>query len=78
MQDSNRITLLCVIMVNFKADSSIAEPMKLPTHPEVPLVSKIYIYSKYSVAFHVKDQHKGPVQQKKADKYFLWLLQIHI
>ena len=28
MQDPNRITLLCVIMVNFKASSANAEPIK--------------------------------------------------
>ena len=81
MQDSNRITLLGVIMVNFKTNS---KPIL-----RSQLVRKIYIYSKYSIAFPVKSFFKetkmeekifkyAALNLKKGDKYFLWLLQIHI
>ena len=43
MQDSDRITLFGVIMVNFKTNSPIAEPMKTTPHPEVR-VSKKNLY----------------------------------
>ena len=35
MQDSNKVTLLSVIMVNFETNSAIAEPIELPPHPKV-------------------------------------------
>ena len=80
MQESNRITLLGVIMVNFKTNSKAILKSEL--------VRKIYIYSKYSITFPVKycfkeskmdekniqicsSQHNEPMQQKKGDKHFL-------
>ena len=45
MHDSNRITLLGVNMVNFKTNSPIAEPVKLPPHPEVTVSQKnLYLF----------------------------------
>ena len=45
MQDFNKITLFGVIMVNFKTNSLIAKPIKLPAHPEVTVSKKnLYLF----------------------------------
>ena len=66
MQDSSRITLLGAIMINFKTNSPFVEPIKDPSSSYGPqLVRKIYIYSKYSIAFSVKSFFKETKMEQK-------------
>ena len=65
MQDSNRITPLGVMKVNFKTNSPIAEQIKLPPHSEVTVSKKDFIYYKYCIAFPVKSSFKETKMKEK-------------
>ena len=49
MQDSNKITLLGIIMVSFKTNPPIDEPTKTPVHPEAPVSKKNLLHSLHSL-----------------------------
>ena len=68
MQDSNRIELLGVIMVNLKPILPLLSQLKFPPHPEIT-VRKIYKSSKYSIAFLMNSFFKETEIDGKIFKY---------
>ena len=58
-------------MVTFKTNSPIAEPIKPPPHPEVPVSDKNLHLFQYCTAFPVKSFFKETTMRKKMFVYII-------